>query len=147
MHRRKFFKFGLLGFAAVAAGRGAYVYFEKFDVLARKIILADTAALNIDKKEYDLFFADIKKAGTWDAVFFSHHKQILKWHYYTDNSFFSLPYKNVYDVNRSKLVGMFLLSTNYFYKKNKETEAIRYIGLHDPYKRPCSNPFSNIYNA
>ncbi len=145
MHRRKFFKLGFLSLGAVAAGGGAYVFFEKFEELAKKIILADTAGLGIDRDVYDQFFIDIEKKRKWDSIFFSHHKQILKWHYYINNPLFTLPYKTSYEVNRSKLVGTFLLSTNFFYEKMNPQVKIKYIGLHDPYERSCANPFSNIY--
>ena len=145
MQRRKFLKFAALGAGGGIAAGGAFVYFENFDALARKIILNDTAMLKIEKKVYDAFFNDVEKQRKWDRVFQNQHQQLIKWHYYVDNPLFRLPYATSYEVNRSKLIATFLLSTDFFINKMDASKPISYRGLFDQYNGPCSNPFSDLY--
>ena len=144
MQRRKFIGLTALAGAGLAAGAG-FVYFENFQALARKIIMEDTATLKIAPAEYDKFFIDVEKHRKWDALFPPPHRQLLKWHYYIDNQLFRLPYATSYKTNRSKLVGTFLLSTDFFLNRMDVSKPIRYNVLFDPYFYPCSNPFSNLY--
>jgi hypothetical protein len=39
----------------------------------------------------------------------------------------------------------YLLSTDFFRNKMDESKIVKYLGLFDPYLRPCANPFSEIY--
>ena len=94
MHRRKLLKFAALGAAGILVSSGAFVFFEKFDYLARKIVMKDTAMLNIDSTVYDQFFSDVEKQRKWDKLFDKQHKHLLKWHYYIDN-------KQVYFVSQA----------------------------------------------
>lgn len=143
MKRKTFI--GLAAVAAVGAAAGGYVFFEKFDDVARKIILKDTATLKIEKEELEKFFAAVKKNRTWDTLFSNAHKHLVKWHYYVDNGLFELPYATNYKVYRSKIVGTFLLSTDFFRNKMNASLPVKYVALFDPYKQPCSSPFSNLY--
>ncbi|HEY4154324.1 MAG TPA: hypothetical protein VGM24_02830 [Puia sp.] len=145
MQRKKFIRLTALAATAGIAAGGGYVFFEDFESLARKIILKDTASLKIDPPEFDKFFKDVKKYRKWDALFPPAHRQLIKWHYYIDNPLFSLPYATSYDTNRSKIVGTFLLSTDFFLNKMDSSKPLRYRALFDPYLYPCSNPFSNLY--
>jgi hypothetical protein len=141
--RRVFISLGLLG--STGAIFGGFVFFESFENLARKIILKDTSSLSIDPGEYEKFFKDVAKTKKWDSVFPHQNQQLLKWHYYLDNLIFTLPYRTSYKNNRSRLVGTFLLSTDFFTHKMDEKRPIRYNVLFDPYLYPCSNPFSNNF--
>lgn len=143
MKRRTFIGMGI--FAAAGATAGTLIYKESFESLVKKIIVKDTASLPIAPGELDRFLADASEQGIWDRIFPFSHKQLLKWHYYLDNRLFSLPYATNYTVYRSKVVGTFLLSTNFFKNKMDTDKPIRYEFLFDPYKYPCSNPFSNLY--
>jgi hypothetical protein len=145
MRRRKFIGLAALVAAGAAAG-GGYIYHERFEALARKILLRDTATLKIDPAEFDKFFKDVEKHKKWDVLFpTASHKQLLKWHYYVDNPLFSLPYAPSYHTNRSKITGLFLLSTDFFINKMDPSKPVKYNTLFDPYLYPCSNPFSNLY--
>ena len=144
MKRRKFIRISALAATGIAAG-GGYIYFEDFDAFARKIILVDTAALKIAPGELDKFFKDVNKYKKWDSLFPKTHRQLLKWHYYIDNKLFRLPYLTSYKTNRGKIVGTFLLSTDFFLNKMDPSLPIKYRALYDPYLYPCSNPFSNLY--
>lgn len=143
MKRKTFI--GLAAVVAAGAAAGGYIFFENFEDLARKIIRKDTASLKIDPAEMDKFFKAVKDAGTWDKVFTNAHKQLVKWHYRIDNGLFDLPYATNYKVYRSKIVGTFLLSTDFFTNKMDTSKPVRFTTLFDPYKRPCSSPFSNLY--
>jgi len=143
MKRRGFI--GLAIFAAAGATAGGLIYKERFEGLAKKIILKDTASLKIAPEEIDKFFTDASRDGLWDKLFPFSHKQLLKWHYHLDNGLFKLPYATNYNVYRSKIVGTFLLSTNFFKNKMDPNKPVKYEYLFDPYKYPCSNPFSNLY--
>jgi len=145
MHRRKLLKFAALGAAGILVSSGAFVFFEKFDYLARKIVMKDTAMLNIDSTVYDQFFSDVEKQRKWDKLFDKQHKHLLKWHYYIDNPLFRLHYASNYQVNRAKIVNTFLLSTDFFVNKMDVSRPIKYRMLFDPFLYPCSNPFSNLY--
>ena len=143
MKRRNFI--GLIAGATAGVAVGTYLFTESFDELAKKIIIKDTSTLNIDPSELNRFFEDVKKHKVWDRIFPYSHKQLIKWHYYVDNPLFGLPYAVNYKAYRSKMVGTFLLSTDFFLNKMNNAKSIRYRALFDPYQFPCSNPFSNLY--
>lgn len=42
-----------------------------------------------------------------------------------------------------QLVSTYLLSTDFFEKNMDESRIIRFVGLYDPYLRPCAHPFAN----
>jgi len=45
----------------------------------------------------------------------------------------------------SQLITAYMLSTDFFRNEMNETKVVRYIGLYNPYTRPCSHPFSHHY--
>lgn len=45
------------------------------------------------------------------------------------------------------MVSNYLLSTDFFQNGMDETRVIKYVGMYDPYTRPCSHPFSHIHFA
>ena len=143
MKRRSFI--GLSVTAAAALAAAGYVYVETFDTLARKMIMHDTKTLQISPEEYEKFFSDVEKNGTWNIQFTPSHKQLIKWHYHLDNPLFHLPHASNYKIYRSKMVSLFLLSTDFFQHRMSESRKVKYNALYDPYLFPCSNPFSNLY--
>ena len=44
------------------------------------------------------------------------------------------------------MVSSFLLSSDFFQNKMDEKRPIRYVGLYDPYRRPCAHPFTGRQN-
>ena len=42
-----------------------------------------------------------------------------------------------------QLVSTYLLSTDFFMNKMDESQVVKYVGLYDPYLRPCTHPFAN----
>ncbi|WP_152267915.1 hypothetical protein [Agriterribacter humi] len=143
MKRRNFIWLLTTGAAGVAAG--GYIFFENFEVLVRKIIIKDTSSLSISTEEIDKYLlASRENKSLVNALPFS-NQQLLKWHYHFDNPLFSLPYNTKYEIDRSRIVGNFLLSTDFFINKMDATTPVKYIGIYDPYQKPCSNPFSNLF--
>ncbi|MBX2923286.1 MAG: hypothetical protein KF746_13885 [Chitinophagaceae bacterium] len=143
MKRRNFIGLLAIGTAGIAAG--GYIYLENFDSFAKKIIRKDTAALKIAPEEYDKFFKAVAERKLWNGMFPQAHKQLLKWHYYIDNGLFKLPYTANYTAYRSKIVGAFLLSTDFFQNRMNESIPVKFTALYDPYLIPCSNPFSDTF--
>jgi len=45
-----------------------------------------------------------------------------------------------------QMVSTFLLSSDFFQNHMDEKRPIRYVGLYDPYRRPCAHPFSSLQN-
>jgi len=117
---------------------------KDFDSVVRSIIKKDTAKLRVNDEIIDQFIAEAVKEKKWDQFNFQ-KKAFIKFCYFFSNPIFSLPMRGKYIQYRSFIVRNFLLSTDFFIHKMDTDSDIRYIGLHNPYKRPCSNPFSNIY--
>lgn len=42
-----------------------------------------------------------------------------------------------------QLVSTYLLSTDFFLNRMDESLVVKYVGLYDPYLRPCTHPFAN----
>ncbi len=143
MRRRSFIGLWVAGIGGIAAG--GYVFFEKFENVARKILIKDTSSLLVPLEEIDKYLlASRRKRNIVSRLPFG-NQQLLKWHYYLDNSWFSLPYKTKNSIDRSKIVGDFLLSTDFFTNKMDITKPVAFVKIYDPYESPCSNPFSNLY--
>lgn len=143
MKRRKFI--GLLTAGAGLAAFGGYVFFEKFETIVRKIIIKDTLSLNVSVAEIDKYLAAARRNKHLISNLPLSNQQLLKWHYYLDSSWLTLPYNTKNTVDRSKIVGDFLLSTNFFANKMDASKPIMFISIYDPYQKPCSNPFSNLF--
>ncbi len=47
----------------------------------------------------------------------------------------------------NQLVSNYLLSTDFFMNKMDEGRVINYVGIYDPYQRPCAHPFSHTQYA
>lgn len=45
----------------------------------------------------------------------------------------------------TELTRTYILSTDFFRNKMDETKPVQYLGLYNPYKTPCANPFSGTY--
>ena len=120
------------------------MFFSRFENLVKKIILEDTDSLLVDSKEVDHFIEDARRYNIWDMFSFS-KKEFIKWSFYIDNPFLKLPYNAKYKIYRSQIVGLFLLSTDYFRNKMAPDKPVHYIAIYNPYSSPCSNPFSNLF--
>ncbi len=118
--------------------------FKDFNDVVKSIIKNDTNKLRVHDETIAQFIAEAAKEKKWDQFNFQ-KKAFIKFCYYFNNPIFPLPFTSKYIQYRSFIVRNFLLSTDFFIHKMDVESQIRYIGLHNPYSRPCSNPFSNIY--
>lgn len=143
MKRRNFI--WLLAAGAGVAAAGGYIFFEKFEALVRKIIIRDTSSLRVSVEEIDKYLAAVKEnKHLINSIPFA-NQQLVKWHYYLDQAWFTLPYYTKSKVDRSKIVGDFLLSTDFFTNKMDPKRQVKFVGIYDPYHKPCANPFSNLF--
>lgn len=141
MKRRKFLELVSLGLAGTTIG---IISLPDFENIIEKIIVKDTADLAISPKIISQYLAEAKERDVWQNFNFS-KREFFRSHYFLSNSVFRLPYYSKYVQYRSEIVGNFLLSTDFFTNKMDPNHAVQYVGLYDPYFRPCGNPFSNLY--
>lgn len=141
--RRKFLWIILLTIIAVIAGTVVFLGFDKVVILMLK---KDLAHLKIDEDNFDKFIEEANARDHWERKFFDwQKKQLIRFGFFADSLLPSFPYKYKFLQYRSDIVGDFLLSTDFFVNKMDSNKSVKYIGLYDPYVRPCSNPFSNLY--
>jgi len=146
MKRRRFLGVGIV--SAVGIAIGSYISFSSFEELIKGIIGEDTKSLHISEKVVDDFLIAARSEHAWDKFpFFGSFskEEFVKWGYRLSNPIFNLPYQTKLDVYRSEIVGLFLLSTNFFQNKMDTTKPIRFMRIYNPYFSPCANPFSNSY--
>lgn len=138
MKRRNFLK--LLGAGSILAAAG-YWGLSSFESSIKDIIMEDTKGLQLEEGTIDRFLADAKKEIFWHEYDLT-KKGFIVAHTWLGSGF--LPYKLKYSQYRSKVVGTFLLSTDFFMHKMDENRTISYVGFYNPYRRPCASPFSNL---
>lgn len=140
--RRKFLWIVLLSIIAVIAGSVAIFNFKK---IVRMMLQKDLAHIKIDPDYFEQYVEEADRKDHWAAKFDWKKKQLIRFGYLAEKIFPSFPYKYKYLQYRSDIVGDFLLSTDFFANKMDNNRTIKYIGLYNPYLRPCSNPFSNVF--
>jgi len=138
--RRKF-----IGLAFIVIVGILVVFFAvlPFKYIAKRILKKDLEQLKINDEIFDKFISDALA-----NKYFSGYSLRKKWliRIYDAIQFSgSLPYAMQYREYRSQLVADFLMSTDFFTNGMDESMEIGYIGFYDPYLRPCSNPFSNLF--
>ena len=114
-----------------------------FETLIFKILKHDLKGLNIDEKYFKKFASDAKKSNYWSRIMFDKKKKAFVFIFYFLPKV-GLPYEFKYFQLRGRIVGDFLLATDFFVNKMDSKRAIKYVGLYDPYLRPCQNPFSSL---
>ena len=144
MERRKFLK--ILGAGSVLAGIGV-VGISSFNSSVKGILLSDTRGMNIKEEDVDRFLADAEKEEFWQQFSFTKRGFIVVHTWLGEGWIGSkfLPYKLKFEQYRSKIVGTFLLSTDYFTNKMQPGLPIKYVSFYNPYMRACASPFSNYY--
>ncbi|MEX2335733.1 MAG: hypothetical protein WD555_00505 [Fulvivirga sp.] len=141
--RRKFLWIVFLSIIAVIAG--VMVIFD-FNTVVIKMLKNDLAHLKINEASFEKFVKEADKKNHWSAKFFDwKKKQLIRFGFFADGILPSFPYRYKYMQYRSDIVGDFLLSTDFFLNKMDKHKTVNYISLYNPYSRPCSNPFSNLY--
>jgi len=141
MNRRKFIGFSILSLVGTIVTSVAVVY--NFETLIFKILKQDLKDLNIDEKHFKKFSQETKAANYWTRILFDKKKKAFVFLFYFLPKI-GLPYEFKYYQLRGRIVGGFLLATDFFVNKMDEKREIKYVGLYDPYFRPCQNPFSSL---
>lgn len=142
MKRRKFL--GLIGAAGAGSLLIGYAVTPSFEKTLEQIIRESVEGLQTEEGAVGKFLAEAEKEGILGQYDLS-KREFIRAHHLLENGFFDLPYKHKYDQMRDDLTGKFLLSTDFFTNKMDTSRKITYIGLYDPYTRPCTNPFSSVY--
>lgn len=144
MQRRKFLK--ILGAGSVLIGVGV-ISISSFSSSIKGMLLSDTEGLNLQESDIDRFLADAEKERFWQQFDFT-KKGFIVAHTWLGEGWLGekfLPYKLKYTQYRSRIVGTFLLSTDYFTNKMQSDLPIKYVGFYNPYKNACASPFSNYF--
>lgn len=139
---RRYFLLAFVVFAITIVGGLMTLLPWKF--ILKRMIKNDTAELNYDPVILDQFLEDAAKEKLWKPYTFV--KQMIIRCY----SFFPipfLPYFDKYVQYRNNITGQFLGSTDFFRNKMDESRTLTYSGIYNPYKSPCSVPFSSMFYA
>lgn len=133
MKRRKFITIAAIG--GVVSGLASLKFItHPFESVAKGIIKSELNYLKLDEDGLDRFVADYSRLKD------RNYKLTMKGY-------------SLFGINSSRsgkvhqLVSAYLLSSDFFQNKMDETRTIKYIGLYDPYSRPCSHPFSHVHYA
>jgi hypothetical protein len=131
MKRRKFLT--IAGVGGVVAALASFKFItHPFESVAKNIIKSELDYLKLDEEGLDKFVADYTKLKD------RNYKLTMKGY-------------SLFGINSAKsgkvhqLVTAYLLSSDFFQNKMDETRTIKYVGLYDPYRRPCTHPFSHAY--
>ena len=131
MKRRRF-----LSIAGVAGLVGAIASFKfattTFEEAVENVIFRELGFLDLDKVGVRRFASDYSKPAT------SKYKLLLK-----SYSFMGINSQRSQKITH--LIHAYLLSTDFFLNRMDEMRPVKYVGLYNPYLRPCANPFSSNY--
>lgn len=119
--------------AGLAALPGFSLFYTSSKECATDLIMNEFKFLKISKDEVIKYvnefytYHPVNESKPWQMKIKLHH------------------YFNVKTVRSLMLVEGFLPATDFFMNKMDENRQINYVGMYNPYKRPCANPFSFIY--
>ena len=131
MKRRKFLT--IAGVSGVVAALASFKFITSpFESVAKNIIKSELDYLKLDEDGLDKFVADYTKLKD------RNYKLTMKGY-----SLFGINAARSGKVHQ--LVSAYLLSSDFFQNKMDEKRTIKYVGLYDPYSRPCSHPFSHAW--
>lgn len=140
MERRKFLT--IVGAGSMLAAVGGTLGLASFNTSVKTMIMRSIEGMDISEETVDQFLADARRERFFRQFDLS-KKGFIVAHTWLMSDY--LPYKLKYTQYCSQIVGTFLLSTDYFSNRMQHGAKIEYTGFYNPYKRPCSSPFSNIY--
>jgi hypothetical protein len=142
MNRRRFIRISIItGIGVIAAGLLRYYDFETVVI---KILRKDLQGFNMEEESFKKYVEDARGHRHWQKIFIDRKMKALTIFYFFLPDL-KLPHQSKYLQMKNVLIGDFLLATDFFKNKMDEKRKIKYIGLFDPYQRPCSNPFSNVF--
>ena len=136
--RRTFLKASIVGISSIASG---WAILASFNIVIHNIIERYTTGMPLENGLIAEFIKESDKAQLWRR--FNLRKRVFITAHYVTNE--KLPYRHKYVQIRDEIVGIFLLSTDYFYNGNQPDIAISFTSIHNPHRKPCSNPFSSLY--
>lgn len=143
MTRRKFLTIAVALGITFIGGMFILIPFEK---VVTGILKDQLSYLKLHPSALDSFANDVNKTNYYTNKSFGWTKQIfIRVFRLIENPWIDWPGKSKYDQYVTFFVSDFLLSTDFFYNKMNERETVNYTVLYEPYKRPCSNPFSNLF--
>lgn len=129
--RRKFLLFSGLGVLTAAVTSFKFIT-TSFESAAAAMIKRELGFLKLDEEGVERFVREYAK--TKDT------KYRLAMRGY---SFVGI--KHTYSGKVNQLLSNYLLSTDFFMNNMDETKVVKYVGLYDPYQRPCAHPFSHLH--
>lgn len=132
MLRRKFLKLTGLGTGALITIPTFGFATTSYEEAVTGILKKEIGYLDLDKKGIEKFIQDFSKDHD--------EKYRLK---VRAMYLFGIKPDHSYTVN--DIVRTYLLSTDFFLNQMNEHKTVHYIGLYNPYVRPCTQPFSNLY--
>jgi hypothetical protein len=139
MNRRKFIGISILSMIGITVT--SIFVFNDFETVVLKILKQDLKALNIQEKHFKRFIADAQNSSYVSKVMFDKKKKVFISIFHILPKV-GLPGESKYSELRQRIVSDFLLSTDFFVNGMDPTKDVKYVGLFDPYLRPCQNPFS-----
>jgi hypothetical protein len=139
--RRRFIITSIIVVAGLVLSVFAFIPFE---YVIRRIIKNDLKALAISDDIIQSFIQDAKSNGYFRQMD-RRKKWLIRIYDRLPVNWISFPYEGKYKEYRSLIIADFLMSTDFFMNKMNPDKEIKYIGFYDPYMRPCSNPFSNLF--
>lgn len=129
MKRRKFII--ITSLAGLVTGLTSFKFLAtSFDKAAADLIRDELHYLKLDEEGLQKFVADFAKRKD------SRYRVTIRGY-----SFFGINSKQSGKINQ--LISTYLLSSDFFSNGMDESRTIKYVGLYDPYLRPCSHPFSH----
>ena len=132
MKRRKFLVIAGIGTVAAAALASFKFITDPFEGVAKGIIKSELSYLTLDEEGLDKFIGDYARLKD------RNYKLTMKGY-------------SLFGVNSARsgkvhqLISAYLLSSDFFQNKMDDKRTIKYIGLYDPYTRPCAHPFSHVH--
>jgi hypothetical protein len=139
MNRRTFIRIsaGALVIAAVS------IYLLGFKRTIRSMLRSDTEGLQLEAGAIDKFLEEAQKEKY--LIKFGFVKQVLiGGQHILYEMGLRLPYHEKYVQYRNMITGHFLMSTDFFMNRMDVKKPVTYLGFYNPYKAPCSVPFSNL---
>lgn len=131
MKRRAFLTIAGIGgaIAAVASGRFFTMTFER---AVEDLIRSELPFLNLDQAGLTSFANEYSKFQN------QKFKSIVKGY-----SLLGISASQSGKIHT--IVSTYLLSSDFFINNMDEKRVVRYIALFDPYRRPCTHPFSHLH--
>ena len=121
-------------------------YVVRFRRVAKSIVLRASGGLKFeDENVVDKFMSDAEHEDFWRQFSGAKRLFICVQHFFSSFGL-KLPYHAKYLQYRNAIGGHFLMSTDFFVQNMNVNRTVKYVAFYNPYRQPCSNPFSvNFY--